>query len=78
VSERAARVGRLPHVFERLWQGNTAQQGAGLGLPIVKGIVEAHGGHVSVESKIGEGTTFFFTIPTALRLPLQAEQSPAP
>jgi PAS domain S-box-containing protein len=56
----------LPHVFERLWQAEKARHmGAGLGLPIVKGIVEAHGGHVWVESAPGQGTTFFFTIPTA-------------
>jgi PAS domain S-box-containing protein len=56
----------LPHVFERLWQASkTGQHGAGLGLPIVKGIVEAHGGRVWVESRLGEGTIFFFTIPTA-------------
>jgi signal transduction histidine kinase len=56
----------LPHVFERLWQGaRGTRHGAGLGLPIVKGIVEAHGGHIWVESKLGAGSTFFFTIPTA-------------
>jgi signal transduction histidine kinase len=55
----------LPHVFERLWQASKAGQGAGLGLPIVKGIVEAHGGRVWAESTPGQGSTFLFTIPTA-------------
>jgi PAS domain S-box-containing protein len=56
----------VPHLFERLWQASKAgQHGAGLGLPIVKGIVEAHGGHIWVETRVGAGSTFFFTIPEA-------------
>jgi PAS domain S-box-containing protein len=56
----------LPHLFDRLWQARkTRRAGAGLGLQIVKGIVEAHGGRLWVESKAGVGTTFYFTLPTA-------------
>jgi PAS domain S-box-containing protein len=55
----------LPRVFDRFWQATRAgQQGAGLGLPITKGIVETHGGRIWVDSSEDRGTTFFFTIPT--------------
>jgi len=54
----------LPHVFEQFWQATRGDhRGAGLGLTIVKGIVEAHQGHVWVESTLGRGTTFYFVIP---------------
>jgi signal transduction histidine kinase len=55
----------VPHVFDRFWQATTRARrlGAGLGLPITKGIVEAHGGRIWVDSEVGHGTTFFFTVP---------------
>jgi PAS domain S-box-containing protein len=57
----------VAHIFERFWQAATraTRLGAGLGLPITRGIVEAHGGRIWVESSMGVGTTFFFTIPAA-------------
>ena len=56
----------LAHVFDRFaGERRIERGGTGFGLPIVKGIVEAHGGHVWAESKVGEGSTFFFTIPIA-------------
>ena len=48
-------------------------QGTGLGLPICKEIVEHHGGHLDVESEVGQGTTFSFTLP----LPIGRAEPPA-
>ena len=54
----------LPHLFERYWQPReSAKGGAGLGLFIAKGIVEAHGGKIRVESEVGRGSRFVFTLP---------------
>lgn len=59
----------LPRVFERFYRVDKAhsreQGGTGLGLSIVKHIVQAHAGEVFVESVLGQGTTFRFTIPKA-------------
>jgi signal transduction histidine kinase len=57
----------LPHIFEPFYRGAEAQsrqiQGNGLGLSIVKGIVEAHGGRVTVQSAPGSGSTFVVHLP---------------
>ena len=59
----------LSHVFDRFYQlggsSRTARHGAGLGLPIARGIVEAHGGVIWIDSVVGEGTTVHFTLPLA-------------
>ncbi|MBA3891347.1 MAG: PAS domain-containing sensor histidine kinase, partial [Gemmatimonadaceae bacterium] len=57
---------QLPHIFDRFWQvRQTIRAGAGLGLAIAKGIADAHGGSLHVESEVGVGTRFWMDIPTA-------------
>ena len=58
--------GLLEHLFDPYWSGPGARTGVGLGLYIARGIVERHGGHIDVESTVGRGTRFCFTIPMAL------------
>lgn len=52
------------HIFDRYWRGQSG--GSGLGLSIARGIVEAHGGRLWVESQLERGSTFSFTVPAAL------------
>jgi PAS domain S-box-containing protein len=57
------------HIFERFYRVRRPEtdsiEGTGLGLAIVKSLVEAHNGKIALESRLGEGTTFFLTMPTA-------------
>jgi two-component system sensor histidine kinase KdpD len=56
-------------IFDRFFQGNGhkngRRRGTGLGLAICRGIIEAHGGHIRVESEEGKGARFSFNLPTA-------------
>jgi signal transduction histidine kinase len=58
---------QLPHIFEQYWQGNKRKGGAGLGLFIVKGLVEAHNGRIWIQTTLGKGTEMHFTIPVSAR-----------
>ncbi|MCR4426151.1 MAG: ATP-binding protein [Firmicutes bacterium] len=70
IADRGAGIDadELPHVFDRCFRGRSAggqAEGLGLGLYIVKGLVEAHGGKVWAESERGKGSTFSFSLPVA-------------
>lgn len=63
---------RVSQIFESFWQaGDDDRRGIGLGLAISRHIVDAHGGRIGVESDVGGGSEFWFTVPLA-------ERSPAP
>jgi two-component system, OmpR family, sensor histidine kinase BaeS len=61
----------LPRVFDRFWRADPSRQratgGSGLGLAIARQLVQAHGGHITVESELGHGSTFTLTLPAARR-----------
>jgi signal transduction histidine kinase len=55
---------QLAHVFDRFWQSRAGdRRGAGLGLAIARGIIEAHGGRIRMESEVGTGTSAWVDLP---------------
>lgn len=60
----------LHHIFKRFYRSRYSQdtQGIGLGLPLVKAVAEAHGGSVSVDSRLGEGAAFVLLFPVAEKI----------
>ena len=60
----------LPYIFKHFYRADTSRTretgGSGLGLAIVEQLVYAHGGHITVESGVGQGTCFIFTLPTVI------------
>mgnify|MGYP002065464752 CR=1 FL=1 len=57
----------VPRIFERFYRVDKARSrelgGTGLGLHISKAIIDKHGGHIDYETKLGQGTRFFFELP---------------
>jgi len=64
---------QIPHLFEQFWQARSDKRGVGLGLTIAKGVVDAHGGRIWVESTVGSGSTFSFTLPIVKRSTTEAD-----
>ena len=60
----------LPHIWERFYQADTSRtekESSGLGLSMVRWIVDVHGGTIDVDSKIGEGSCFYFSFPIDMK-----------
>lgn len=70
---------QLEHLFQKYYRTADAQargiKGTGLGLYLVKQLVEAHGGHIEVSSFLGQGTTFLVTLPQTEEVPMAASST---
>ncbi len=68
-----------PHIFDRAWNARQRRaDGHGLGLSIVRGIVEGHGGRLELASSLGAGSAFSFTIPLDAAAPPVPAAEPGP
>ena len=76
-------AGDLSHVFERFWRADRARSrtsergGFGLGLAISQWIAQAHGGRITVQSRLGRGSVFTVTLPMSVRASPSRVQEPA-
>ncbi len=72
----------LEHLFERFYQARNSRarsmEGSGIGLSLVRSLVDLHGGSISLDSVVGRGTSVRVRLPSAQRLPEPAAQQPVP
>lgn len=71
VSDNGAGISKSDqkHIFERFWAGSNSESGSGIGLSLAKEIIELHHGSISVNSELGKGSTFRFSLPKNAGLP---------
>ncbi len=69
-------VSHMPRIFDPYF--TTKQKGSGLGLSIAYSVVKSHNGHISVDSRIGKGTTFHIYLPASSKVPAQGTATEEP